>query len=60
MFLVFFVRDIVENIVLVETNNNIKKDKLKFTSFGDFLQCIGVSVFMSTASGFRRSSLWSN
>ena len=38
MFLVFYPSDILENIVLVETNKSFKKEKLEVASFGEFLQ----------------------
>ena len=46
MFLMFSPREILENIVLVETNTNIKKDKLEVAYFGEFFQLIGTYIFM--------------
>ena len=59
MFLMFSPREILENIVLVETNTNIKKDKLEVAYFGEFFQLIGTYIFMSTLSGSGCSNLLS-
>ena len=44
MLLMLFLRDILDNIVRVETKRNLKKDKLKVASFGEFLQWIGIWI----------------
>ena len=53
MLLMLFLRDILDNIVRVETKRNLKKDKLKVASFGDFFQWIGncILCLLSLVSG---------
>jgi hypothetical protein len=57
MFLLFFPRKFMEDVVIVETNKRIAG---KQVTFGEFLQFLGLWLYMSTLSGFRRSDYWSS
>lgn len=57
MFLLFFPRKFMEDVVIVETNKRIAGKQL---TFGEFLQFLGLWLYMSTLSGFRRSDYWSS
>ena len=59
IFLMFFPRDILESIFLVETKKNLKKKKLEVAYFCEFIQWIGVCIFMSTLSSFGCYNFWS-
>ena len=54
MSLVLFPRELLENLVLVEMNKNIKKEKIEVFLY--FLQRIG--IFMSAVCSFRSSNFW--
>ena len=58
MLLMFFPREILDNIVLVEMNyNNCQKEELEVVSFEEFLRLNGIWIFPAV-SGFRISKFW--
>jgi hypothetical protein len=57
MFLLFFPRKFMEDVILVQTNNNLKGGAP--VTFGEFLRFLGLWLYMSTLKGFRRSDFWS-
>ena len=50
MFLMFVPKKFFEDVVLVETNKQIEGPPL---TFGEFLQFIGIWLYMSTTAGFK-------
>jgi hypothetical protein len=51
MFLLFFPRRFMEDVILVQTNNNLKGGGAPVT-FGEFLRFLGLWLYMSTLKGF--------
>jgi hypothetical protein len=56
MFLLFFPRRFMEDVIIVQTNNNLKGGAP--VTFGEFLRFLGLWLYMSTLKGFRRD-FWS-
>ena len=50
ILLMFYPRNVLYNIFLVETNKNIQKEKLEVASFGEFLQWINILIFSNVSS----------
>jgi hypothetical protein len=57
MLLLFLPRKFMEEVMLVETNSKIHGSPV---TFGEFLRFLGLWLYMSTLSGFRRSDYWSS
>lgn len=57
MFIMFLPRTFIENVVLVESNKHIEGQPI---TFGEFLQFVGMWLYMSTTAGFRRSDWFSH
>jgi hypothetical protein len=57
IFLLFFPRKFMEEVVIIETNKRITGMQV---TYGEFLQFLGLWLYMSTLSGFRRSDYWSS
>jgi hypothetical protein len=49
MFVMFMPKDFFESVILVETNKTIEGPSV---SFGEFLQFIGILLYMATTAGF--------
>jgi hypothetical protein len=58
MFLLFLLKYFIENVILAETNKSLGEDGMPIT-YGEFLRWIGILLFMSTLSGFKRRDYWS-
>ena len=56
MILLFFPRKFIEDVIIIETNNNLDKRM----TLGEFLRWIGIWFFLSTLNGFNRRSFWSS
>ena len=56
MFVMFLPKAFFESVLLVETN---KKIEGKPVTFGEFLQLMGIWLYMSTTAGFSRSDWFS-
>jgi hypothetical protein len=52
MFVMLFPKDFIENVFLVETHKMIEGDPV---TFGEFLQFVGIWLYMSTTAGYSRS-----
>jgi hypothetical protein len=57
MFLLFFPRKFLEDVILAETNKKIKGMPI---TFGEMLRFLGLWLYMGTLKGFRRSDYWSS
>ena len=56
MFFKFFPKQYIEKVILLETNKNLEEPM----TLGEFLRWIGIWLFLSTVSGFRRQDFWSS
>jgi hypothetical protein len=57
MLLLFLPRKFLEDVILIETNKKIQGSAV---TFGEFLRFLGLFLYMSTLSGYRRSDYWSS
>ena len=57
MFLLFFPRALIEDIVLAETNKAHPNLKL---SWGELLRFLGIILFMATVGNYQRREFWSS
>jgi len=56
MFVMFMPKDFFEKVILVETNKAIQGPPV---TFGEFLQFIGIWLYMATTAGFNRAEWFS-
>jgi hypothetical protein len=56
MFLMFMPKDFFESVILVESNKNIQGPPI---TFGEFLQFIGIWLYMAMTAGYNWSEWFS-
>ena len=59
MFLLFFPK-VLTRIVLQHTNENLRKKNHEEMTLGELLTFIGIQLFMSTLTGFKKRDFWSS
>ena len=60
MFLNFFLRLLLEDVILKKTNEALREKEEKEIPFGKFLRYLAILLFMATLSGFKVSDFWSS
>ena len=58
MFLIFF-PNILINLIVQQTNKNLRQQAKTETTYGEFLVFLGIQMYMSTLVGFQRREFWS-
>ena len=58
MFLIFFPKLLVD-IIIKQTNVNLRKQNLTEITYGEFLVFLGLNLFMCTLVGYKKKDFWS-